>query len=541
MIYATDNSSTAQAAGGGDDEAMSATRTAHRVSFVMKHAGKLGSRGVWVFLATWAVAIWGGVSFGPATVGPAATANAEALPSPANPNFVFILVDDLGWADPSSYGSRFYDTPHIDRLSQEGMTFTNAYAAASVCSPTRAAILTGKYPARLRITDWIPGQGNRPTRKFLQVKDRSQLPLKEVTIAERLQEAGYTTAHMGKWHLGGAPDHLPTDQGFDVNVGGYEAGSPGRFGGYFAPWKNPYLEAAPKETYLTDRLGREAARFIRRHQDRPFFLYLSFYAVHTPLEGKEELVKTYEARADTLALTERTLYGNEQGNRARIVQSHPVYAAMMETMDRNVGRVLHALEEAGVGDSTIVILTSDNGGLSVLAGNRQAPTANRPLRAGKGWLYEGGLRVPLVVKWPGRVAPGSTSGEPVSSIDFFPTMLDMAGLDAPTGPALDGTSLMPLFEPSGKLQREALYWHYPHYHGSGSVPSGAIRQGDYKLIEYFEEGRVELYNLAKDLTETHDLSDQRPEKAEALRERLESWRRSVGAQMPEPNPNYTDQ
>ena len=468
-----------------------------------------------------------------------ARAQPEEAASQQPPNVVFVLVDDLGWADVEAFGSRFYETPHINRLARRGLAFTNAYAAATVCSPTRAAILTGRHPARLGITDWIPGQGNRPSRQLLQVEDRSHLPLREVTIAERLRDAGYATAHVGKWHLGGAPDHLPTDQGFEVNAGGYEAGSPGRFGGYFSPYDNPYLEDGPEGEYLTDRLGREAAQFIRAHADQPFFLHLSFYSVHTPLQGKDELVDKYTARADSLLLTERTVYGREHGHRARIVQSNPVYAAMVEAMDRNVGRVLQSLEAAGVANNTIVIFTSDNGGLSVLTNDRTAPTANRPLRAGKGWLYEGGIRVPLIVRWPGVTEGGRTSETPVSSVDFFPTILEAAGLEASEGRAVDGASLTPLLRQSGPLEREALYWHYPHYHGSGSVPGGAIRQGDYKLVEYFETGRVELYDLAEDLTETHDLADERPERAAALRKQLHQWRRSVEAQMPEPNPNYT--
>ena len=475
----------------------------------------------------------------------AALQEREAASAPSKvldtPNFVFILADDLGWADVGAFGSRFHETPHIDRLAREGMTFTNAYAAASICSPTRASILTGKHPARLRITDWIPGQGNRPTRRFLQVEDRGRLPLSEVTIAEVLQEAGYRTAHMGKWHLGGE-GYLPTDQGFDVNVAGGHRGSPP---GYFWPYeRGDYQLAELAETgeegeYLTDRLGREAAQFIRENSDRPFFLYLPFYSVHMPLEGKKELVQKYEARLDSFVLREDAVTGEEHGNVARIVQSNPVYAAMVEAMDQNVGRVLQALEETGAADSTVVIFFSDNGGLSVLTPGRQTPpTANRPLRAGKGWLYEGGTRVPLVVRWPGVTEPGSVSREPVSSVDFFSTMLAMAGLEKPEGLVQDGVSLAPLLRQEEGLDREALFWHYPHYHGSGSVPSAAVRQGNYKLVEFLEDGEVELYNLAKDLTETNDLAEKKPEKVEALRERLESWRRSVDAQMPEPNPNY---
>lgn len=452
------------------------------------------------------------------------------------PNVVFILIDDLGWTDLGFMNSSFYETPNLNRLAQDGIAFTSAYAAAPICSPARASILTGEYPARLHLTDWLPGRGNRPDQKLLQVEDRNFFPLDKETIAEVVGQAGYTTAFMGKWHLGGE-GHLPTDQGFEINVGGYEAGSPGRFGGYFSPYRNSYLEDGPPGEYLTTRLGKEAAAFIADHKDRPFFLYLAYYAVHTPLQAPKKLVKKYEAKANSLAVPDSLVFGGIGNQPVRRIQEHPTYAAMVESMDRSVGRVLRAVEESGVAGRTIVIFTSDNGGLSTSEG---WPTSNRPLKAGKGWLYEGGIRVPLVIKWPGTVEPGSTSEVPVSSVDFFPTIVDITGIPSRTYGRVDGVSLAPVLRRRGELQREALYWHYPHYSNQGGAPGGAIRRGRWKLIEHYEDGSLELYNLTDDVGETSDLAEKRPKKAAALREQLEKWRRAMDAQMPEPNPNYMD-
>lgn len=468
----------------------------------------------------------------------------KAVPSQGEaqerPNIVFIMVDDLGWRDVGFMGSSFYETSHIDRLARESMTFTNAYAASPVCSPTRASILTGKTPARLRQTDWSPGRGDAPDQKLLQVKDHNHLPLQETTIAEVLGTAGYATAHIGKWHLGGE-GHLPTDQGFDVNIGGYEAGGPRRFDGYFSPYENPYMEDGPDGEYLVDRLSAEAVQYIDRHCEEPFFLHLAHYAVHLPLQAKEQMVEVYRAKADSMNLSDHSVFSTSDGLRHREVQNQPVYAAMVESIDESVGRVLRALEENGLTERTIVIFTSDNGGLATLPVTRNAPpTSNRPLRSGKGWPYEGGIRVPLAVRWPGEVEPGSTSEEPVSSIDFFPTILELADLDSQPDDSVDGMSLMPLLrQDASTLDREALYWHYPHYHGSDAPPSGAIRQGDYKLIEFFADPRVELYDLQSDPGEEEDVAPQQPERAIRLQRKLARWRRAVDAQMPAPNPEYT--
>lgn len=455
------------------------------------------------------------------------------------PNIVFVLVDDMGWTDSGTYGSKFYETPNIDRLAREGVKFTQAYAAASICSPTRASIMTGKHPARLQITDWIPGQGNQPNRKLLQVEDRDYLPREETTVAELLKEQGYTTAHMGKWHLGGE-GYLPEDQGFDVNVAGNHRGSPP---GYFYPYKRGDYQleklAATGQSgeHLTSRMGAEAAGFISAHKDEPFFLHLSYYAVHTPLQTKERLEEKYIAKAASMAMPDRPEVGQEHGHQARLVQRNPVFAGMVESMDRSVGQVLKAIEEAGVEEETVVVLFSDNGGLSTKVNS--LPTANYPLRAGKGWLYEGGIREPLIVKWPGTTRPGSVVEEPVVSTDFFPTIAEIAGVSLTKQEPLDGVSLVPLLnQRQDTLGREALYWHYPHYHGGGNKPSGAIRKGDYKLIQYFEDNTLELYNLDKDLGEQHNLAEEMPGKTQELLEELNTWRQDVNAQMSKPNPQY---
>jgi arylsulfatase A len=432
------------------------------------------------------------------------------------PNFIFILVDDLGWTDLGCMGSAFYETPHIDRLAAQGMKFTQAYAACTVCSPTRAAILTGKYPARLHLTDWIAGH-LRPKAK-LQVPDWTMhLPLEEVTVAEALKPARYATISIGKWHLGGE-QFWPTRQGFDQNIGGCDRGQPPS---YFAPYHISTLREGPKGEYLTDRETDEAVRFLEAHRTGPFFLYLPHYAVHTPLQAKKDRIEKYRKKLEALP-------GSPQRN--------PVYAAMIESVDESVGRIQAKLEELNMADRTVVIFTSDNGGLTL--GRPTPVTSNRPLRAGKGSSYEGGVRVPLIVKWPGVTHPGSLRDEPVMSIDFYPTLLDIAGLRGDPRHVPDGLSLVPLLKGEPGFKRDALYWHYPHYHPGGATPYGAIRDGDYRLVEFYEDGHVELYDLKNDLGEQHDLAASMPEKARALELKLDAWRRRVGAQMPLPNPNY---
>jgi arylsulfatase A-like enzyme len=448
-----------------------------------------------------------------------AQANDQQKPKP---NFVFLLIDDMGWRDLGCYGSTYYETPHIDRLAAEGMRFTNGYAACPVCSPTRASILTGLYPARLHLTDWLPGRTDRPSQKLLRPKMRQELPLEEVTVAEALKPAGYVSASIGKWHLGGK-DFSPEKQGFDLNIGGSDKGSPPS---YFFPYKNkdfslPGLEEGRPGEYLTDRLTAEAEKFIAANKDRPFFLYLAHYAVHIPLQAKKDVIAKYQARARP-----------EQG------QNNAVYASMVESVDDSVGRVLKQLEELKLADRTVVFFMSDNGGLSVREGRDTPSTSNAPLWAGKGYLYEGGIREPWIVRWPGAVRPGSVCDVPVSSIDFYPTILEMAGVQQDAGQVIDGVSLVPLLRQTGGLGRESLYWHYPHYSNQGGKPSGAVRRGDYKLIEFFEDGGLELYDLRQDIGEKSNLAAKMPDKVKELHGLLMEWRKAVDAQMPTPNPDY---
>ena len=426
------------------------------------------------------------------------------------PNVVLILADDLGWADLGCYGNTYHQTPSLDRLAAQGMRFTDAYAASSVCSPTRSSIMSGKYPARNDLTIWLGGH-SPASAKLLDAPFATELALEEVTIAEALQAAGYATASVGKWHLGGEPFY-PEHQGFDLNVAGTSAGSPA--GGYFLPNKMN-LPGAKQGEYLTDRLTDEALQFIDAHPQEPFFLYLPYHVVHTPIQGKKELIALYEKRIKP---------GQKNTN--------PAYAAMVHALDENVGRIMEKLDQLRLAERTAVFFFSDNGGYHRV-------TSNAPLRAGKGYSYEGGHREPLVVRLPGRVEAGSVCSTPVASVDFYPTILELAG--APGDPrhnaALDGVSIVPLLEGTGVPNREAIYWHYPHYSPQGGTPSGAIRVGDFKLIEFFEDGHIELYNLAEDLGEATDLVDTMPEMAQKLHGMLVAWRERVDAKMPSPSPN----
>jgi arylsulfatase A-like enzyme len=437
---------------------------------------------------------------------------APAQPAAPRHNIVFILADDLGYADLACYGSEFYDTPALDRLARDGMRFTQNYSACTVCSPTRACILTGKYPARLHVTDWIPGL--MPVNPRLLVPDwTKQLPLEEPTIADALRAAGYATACIGKWHLGEAPFY-PEKHGFDVNIAGTSAAAPTS---YFAPWKIATLTEGNAGDHLTDRLGDEAVKFITQSKDRPFFLYLSHFAVHTPIQGRPDLVAKYRKKL-----------------RPGLKQRNPNYAALVEGMDQTVARVRQTLDDLKLADRTIVIFTSDNGG-------RIPTTSNLPLRAGKGSAYEGGVRVPLIVHWPGVTRPGSTSDTPTISADFFPTLLDIAAVPDRPGHKSDGVSLTPLLRQSAPPEPRDLFWHYPHhqhYQQGGAMPYGAIRSGDFRLIEFFDDMHVELYNLRDDVGEQKNLKAENPEKTHELRQRLHAWRKDVGAQMPTANPAY---
>ncbi len=452
-------------------------------------------------------------------------------------NFVFILADDLGWRDLGCYGSDFYETPHLDRLAREGMRFTQAYAACPVCSPTRVSIMTGKYPARLATTDWFGApqpdtvHNHRGTRHkpLLPAPYEEQMPLDEVTIAEALLGENYRTFFAGKWHLGGE-GHYPEDHGFEINKGGHHRGSPRS---YFAPYQNPKLEDGPDGEYLPERLARECADFIDDVNDDPFLLFFSFYLPHTPLRAREDLIAKYEAKARQVR-HDGPEFLPEGEREARQVQNHAVYAAMIEAMDTAVGTVLDALDRQGLAGNTAVIFMSDNGGLSTSEGS---PTSNVPLRAGKGWLYEGGVRVPMIVKWPDVVAPGSECDHPVTSTDFYPTMLEMAGLRQRPDQHCDGVSFAPLLRGESLPDNRPLFWHYPHYGNQGGSPGAAIRLGPWKLIAFFEDNRVELYNLDEDIGEQNNLASTIPEKRDELLAMLREWQRDAGARFPTPNPN----
>ena len=451
------------------------------------------------------------------------------------PNIVFFLADDLGQRDLGCYGSTFYETPNLDRLARDGARFTDAYAACPVCSPTRASILTGQWPQRTGITDYIgaamrPEQWKRNT-PSLPAPYTDRLALDAPTLAKALKSAGYATFFAGKWHLG-PTNFWPENQGFDINKGGIDRGGP--YGGkqYFSPYGNPRLNDGPPGEHLPDRLATETAKFIEANKDRPFFAYYAFYDVHTPLMAREDLRKKYQEKRARLGLTEK--WGREEPRDVRLTQEHAVYAGMVEAMDLAVGKVLAKLDELGLRERTLVIFTSDNGGLSTSEG---WPTSNYPLRAGKGWVYEGGIREPLLVRWPGVVKPASIISTPVSSPDFFPTLLEAAGAKPPPGQTLDGVSLIPLLRGEPVPER-ALFWHYPHYGNQGGAPAAAIRLGDWKLIEWLEDGRVELFNLAADLGEHTNLAAREPQRVAGLREELHAWQKKVGAKFPVPNPNY---
>ncbi|HEX3869120.1 MAG TPA: sulfatase [Pirellulales bacterium] len=459
--------------------------------------------------------------------------DAEARP----PNVVFFLVDDLGQRDLGCYGSTFYETPNIDRLADEGVRFTSAYAAAPICSPTRASILTGQWPQRVGITDAIgtpAGDEWKRNTKLLPATYADRLPLESPTIAKALKAAGYATFFAGKWHLG-PKGYWPKNQGFDQNIGGTEAGHPHS---YFSPYENENLPDGPKGEYLPERLAAETVNFIEAHKDRPFLAYLSFYAVHNPMMPREDLKQKYEAKRHQLGLSTR--WGREGERDVRLVQDYPAYAAMVEAVDIAVGKVLARLDALGLSENTLVIFTSDNGGLSTSEG---WPTSNVPLRGGKGWLYEGGIREPLLIRWPKLIhvgaatKPGSTIDAPVISPDFLPTVLDATGVRPQASQTLDGVSLLPLLRGKSLAQR-ALYWHFPHYNNQGGAPAAAIQRGDWKLIEWQEDHAVELYDIAHDLSETNNLAAKEPDRVAQLRGELHAWQKDVGATFPTTNAKY---
>jgi arylsulfatase A-like enzyme len=454
------------------------------------------------------------------------------------PNILFILADDYGYHDSSIMGSNYYETPNIDRIALEGMIFTHGYATAQVCSPSRASIMTGKFSARHGITDWIGARTGEEWRKtgrlnkLLPPDYVHHLPHEYVTLPEALKQAGYKTFFAGKWHLG-SEGSWPEDHGFDINKGGWDKGSP--IGGFFAPWENPRLESGPDGESLTIRLARETAEFMKEHKDTTFFAFLSFYAVHAPLQTTQEKWTKYRQKAEDMGIAEK---GYKMGHflPIRQVQDNPVYAGLVETMDDAVGVVLNALEELGLAENTIVIFTSDNGGVS--AGDAFA-TSNLPLRGGKGYQFEGGILGPYFIKVPG-MGNGQRNSTPVTGTDFYPTLLELAGADLLPSEHSDGVSLVPLFG-GGTIDERPLIWHYPHYGNQGGEPSSIIRLGEWKLIHYYEDGREELYNLKTDREETTDVSAVNPDLAKQLSEQLFAYLNEVGAQFPVKDPEYNEE
>lgn len=447
------------------------------------------------------------------------------------PNIVFILIDDMGYSDIGSYGSTYYETPNIDRLAKQGIKFTNAYAASTLCSPTRASILTGKYPGRLHITHAIPieGYSRLPNTPLMDADYTKNLPLEEVTFAETLKENGYKTAAIGKWHVCWDKQYFPESQGFDLNIGGGGMGSTmDYFYPYAGKWKmnpsSPVVEwqvfpDGKKNEYLTDRLTDETIRFIEQNKEGPFLAYLQHYGVHTPIQAKDSLIKKYQKKpVDSL-----------KGH------TNPKYAAMIESIDESVGRIMQKLDELGLSENTIVVFTSDNGGHGRI-------TSNWPFRGNKGNFYEGGIRVPLIIKWPGHIKPGRSSDAPFISTDFYPTLLGLAGL-YPGREYIDGINQAPLLTEGKTVSRnKPLYWHFPNYTGTGhpnaSGPCSAIRDGKWKLIEYFEDGSLELYDLENDIREKSNLAKQYPQVTADLHRKLAGWRKEAMVQMPRVNPDY---
>ena len=467
---------------------------------------------------------------------------AKVPSSTSLPNIVFILVDDLGSNDVGCFGSTFHETPHIDQLASEGMRFSNAYAASPVCSPTRASILTGKYPGRVN---------------FWRASPTENLPHEEVTLPEALQEAGYRTAHLGKWHMQlhgeKGKGHEPQGHGYDVNIAGHDSGGPGS---YFFPYQKtgsprndvPDMEDGKPGDFLTDALTSKAIKFMQEttrstgstsspqagsgQAQQPFFVSLWYYAVHTPVMGKEEEIAKYQKKAEALELAADSIQEGERYSRKQ--QDNPIYAAMVESMDENVGRILDYLQESGLADNTIVVFMSDNGGLSTISSEKGGVTSSLPLRGGKAWVYEGGIRVPMIIKWPGVTPKGRLCDTPVISTDVYPTLLEMVGLPLRPKQHLDGLSLKPLLtRDQDTLDRDALYFHFPQDHHINSMgPSAAVRAGDYKLVERFSDGAVELFNLKEDEGEHHDLSETMPEMTESLKIMLHQWRKETDAYMP---------
>ena len=459
------------------------------------------------------------------------------IKEPIKPNILFILTDDLGYTDLSCMGSKYYETPNIDQIARSGMVFTNGYATCQVCSPSRASILTGKFPARHGITDWIgapSGEKWRDSKQFNQLLPPEyvhSLPKEYVTLPEALKEVGYKTFFAGKWHLGDKGS-WPEDHGFDINKGGWDAGGPK--GGYFSPYENPNLTDGPDGENLEMRLAAETVKFMKENKGQPFLAYLSFYAVHGPIQTTHEKWTKYRDKAEKAGIAE-TGFAMERRLPYRLHQDNPIYAGLVESMDDAVGKVLNALKELGLDKNTIVIFTGDNGG--VTSGDCFS-TNNSPLRAGKGYQWEGGIREPYFISVPWLKSAGKKCDAPVSGTDFYPTILDLAGLPLRPDQHNDGVSVLPLLK-GEKLAERELIWHYPHYGNQGGDPSSIIRKGDWKLIHYYEDGHDELYNLKTDLSEKKDVSGENPKIAQQLKADLFDYLNKVGAKFPEKDPEYS--
>ena len=476
------------------------------------------------------------------------TAIAQKQP---RPNIVVILADDLGWADLTCYGSTFYETPNLDKLAKQGVRFTNGYAACPVCSPTRASLMTGKYPIKTDVTDWIKGrqaEGKaKPYEKLVAQPFQYFLPLEEETIAEVALKNNYKTFFAGKWHLGDEEQHFPENQGFQTNVGGTGAGSPkgnksDTVGGFFTPYNNPRLTDGPKGEYITDRLATECLHFLDKNKTEPFFLMYSLYAVHNPLQAPMNLVRKYEAKRKALGLADSLRFRRneawmlpEKGWRQRTVQDNARYAAMVENMDNNVGRILEKLTNLGLDSNTIVVFTSDNGGLSTAEGS---PTVNGALRAGKGWLYEGGIKVPTIVRWPDKIKAGQVSDMPVNTVDFFPTFEKAMNPAAVSNKTIDGENILDLLANAQKFKQRTLFWHYPHYSNQGGKPGSAMISGDYKLILNYEDNSLELYDIKTDIGEKNNLAATKKAIAKRYKKTLDKWLADNHAKFPVSNPAY---
>jgi len=453
------------------------------------------------------------------------------------PNIVFILADDLGYTDLSCMGSKYYETPNIDQIARNGMVFTNGYSACQVCSPSRASILTGKFPARHGITNWIGEASGEDWRKMnrysklLPADYVHNLPKEYITLPEALKEAGYKTFFAGKWHLG-RKGSWPEDHGFDINMGGWDAGSPK--GGYFSPYENPNLPDGPGGENLEMRLANETVKFMKGNKDKPFLAYLSFYAVHGPIQTTNAKWQKYRDKAGEMGIAPDG-FAMEHHLPYRLHQDNPVYAGLVESMDDAVGVVLNALKELGLDKNTIVIFTGDNGG--VTSGDSYS-TNNAPLRGGKGYQWEGGIREPYFIEVPWMNLSGKNCDVPVSGTDFYPTILDLAGLPLQPGQHKDGISLLPLLK-GEQIGDRSLIWHYPHYGNQGGDPSSIIRRGDWKLIHYYEDGHEELYNLKDDLSETNDVAKNNQDKVKQLNSELFDYLKTVNAQFPEKDPLYS--